>query len=318
MALVWACDGTEGDPSPKPTVHYATGGQCLLPAAGTPVEKLPGYPVGYGVQPNIVASTFLDQPYEVVLGNDVAGVYSSVTLGGLIESPSHGTFEAAADGIAVYTPEPGFSGTDEFVFRVDYGPPAGAPLMSFAYEQHDDGGGAELGRVLIRVIPSEPIGLPSCEGDCVDVDVLSFAGFGYPVQFLTSATHWQSPGYPDAPPCEVEHWQPGGIAIQNWGVTMGSTGHAQFPQIGDWSIWSWDPAVFGDCSEGEIGTVRYLAPNPVSLRRDDFEQYCRVMTFVRTGAVVDLVTDDEIVTHYAEPLGIDRDWPLWIDDEVTP
>ena len=68
---------------------------------------------------NVNATT--DVPLIInVLENDVIGKPdpSTVTVSGLVNQPAHGTVSVNNDGTITYTPDPGFTGVDDFEYRV--------------------------------------------------------------------------------------------------------------------------------------------------------------------------------------------------------
>lgn len=68
-----------------------------------------------------IAYTATDVPVSInILQNDVIGKPNplSVTRTGLSNQPSNGTVTINSDGTVIYTPNPGFNGTDDFEYRV--------------------------------------------------------------------------------------------------------------------------------------------------------------------------------------------------------
>jgi parallel beta-helix repeat protein len=126
------------------TVADGNGGQDT---ATVSITVMPGSPTNN--RPDAVddeATTSEDVPVTVaVLNNDSDPDGDSVTVAGVTQ-PSNGTAAANANGTITYTPNPGFNGSDEFI-----------------YTASDGNGGTDTATVSITVTPRNYVGNPGFE-----------------------------------------------------------------------------------------------------------------------------------------------------------
>ncbi len=112
-----------------------------------------------------------------------AGVQSNDAISGLAalsQGPANGHAQLQSDGSFVYTPNPGFSGTDHFIYRV-----------------HDANGNSAAARTTVHVAPTEtdPATLaPNLDFDALPADLkLAAMHFAYlnEIPGLNDIAHWQ-------------------------------------------------------------------------------------------------------------------------------
>lgn len=101
-----------------------------------------------------------------VLANDFDPDGDPVTVEAIAQQPLHGTVEMRSAGLIVYRPNPGFSGTDTFVYTLvdGYQPPLGPDGEPLG----DAGPGRSLGEVYVGVMPTESINRPPSAVDDVE------------------------------------------------------------------------------------------------------------------------------------------------------